>query len=58
MPFYLASVEFKAKDDAHAKMILKKLRELMITETTMTEQDKYCEVKTSHVHIGYYKSLD
>lgn len=58
MPFYGAVVNFKARDDAHAKEIMGKLRELMITETTWAERDKYCKVVTNHVHIDYYKSLE
>jgi hypothetical protein len=59
MSFYMASIEFKARDDQHAKAIMKALRETLIDKATYTENDKFSATTTVHgMHIGYYKSLD
>ncbi len=55
----MTSIEFKARDDDHAKEVMKALRETLIDKATYTEQDKFCAVTSVHgMHIGYYKCLD
>lgn len=59
MPFYMTSIEFKARDDDHAKEVMKALRETLLDKATYTEQDKFCAVTSVHgMHIGYYKCLE
>lgn len=53
MPFYMTSIEFKARDDDHAKEVMKALRETLLDKTAPSENKRQLPS-----HIGYYKCLE
>ena len=40
MPFYMTSIEFKARDDDHAKEVMKALRDKDKTQTALIDAVK------------------